>query len=77
MPPLTPLLDKLTCHLRPCLPGDSWVSGESLDITVDRYVDAVLKLSLWIDLQMLTSVFQIVDWKMDVIQELPELVLII
>ena len=47
---LNPLPDELTCRLRPYVSYDGWVGGKGRDITVDKYVEAVLKLALWIDL---------------------------
>ena len=47
---LNPLPDELTCYLRTYLSDDGWVGGKGRDITVDKYVEAVLKLALWIDL---------------------------
>ena len=43
MTPLPLLLDKLTWRPHPHLPGDVWVSGKRLVMTVDRYVEAVSK----------------------------------
>ena len=58
MSPITNLPDDLTCRLCPYLPDDGWVAGKRRDITVDRYLEAVLNIALWIYLQMLTSVFK-------------------
>ena len=58
MPPLTHLPSELTCRICPHLTDDVWVARERRDVTVDRYVEAVLNLALWIDMRMLTSVFK-------------------
>ena len=50
LPPITTLRAHLTCCLLPYLPDDSWVTGKRLYITVKRYVEAVSKLALWLDM---------------------------
>ena len=56
--PLPPLTAYFTCRLRPYIPDDVWVAGERRNITIDKYVEAVSKISLWLDMQILTSVFK-------------------
>ena len=46
LPPLPPLPDDLTLRLRAYLTDDGWFSGKGHDITVDKYVEAVLKIAL-------------------------------
>ena len=55
MPHIPPLRAELIFRLRPYLPDYSWVAGKSRDITVDKYLEVVLKLTLWLDMQILTS----------------------
>ena len=76
LPPLPPLPYELTCRLRPYLPGYGWVAGKRSDIIGDKYVEAVSKIALWLDLQILTSVFK-KKWTIDVIHELPDLFFLI
>ena len=59
LPPPTPLPDNLSCPLRPYLPDFGWVAWKRLDITIDRYVEAVSELALWIYMQMATSVLKL------------------
>ena len=56
--PLPPLPAELACRILPYLPGYGWFAGKRGDVTVDSYVEAVLKLSMWLDLHILTSVFK-------------------
>ena len=64
LPPFLLLPYELTCRFHPYLTGDEWVSGESCDITVDMYVEYVSKLALWLYLQILTSFFKTLFWKL-------------
>ena len=69
-PPLSPISTfqaELTCRISPYLPHDGCVVGKMRDITVNRYVEDVSKLELWLDLQMLTSVLKslVVNWMLN------------
>ena len=58
------LTDELTYRLRPYLPDNGSVAGKHRDITIDKYVEDFLKLSLWLDLHILTSVFKLLFGKL-------------
>ena len=51
--------------LSPSIPswGD-WVAGKRRDINVDKYVEAISKLALWLDLQISTSVLKLLFGKL-------------
>ena len=74
---MPPIQDELTCCLCPYLTDYGWVSEKVRDITVDKYVKAVSKLALSLDLHILTSVLKSLFWKIGVIQKSPDLVLLI
>ena len=58
LPPLPHIQYEFTYRLCTYITDDGWVAGKSRDKTVDKYVEAVLKLALWLDLHILTSVFK-------------------
>ena len=57
-PPLSPLPSELTFSICPYLPGDGRVAVKRRDITIDKYVEAVSKIALWLYKHIITSVFK-------------------
>ena len=77
LPPLPHILNEVTFCLRPYLPNDGLVGEKRLDVTVDKYVIDVSNVEMWINLQILTSVYKSLYWIIDVIQDFSDLVLLI
>ena len=52
--PLLPIPSEFTCRLCPYLSDDVWIAGKRCDITVDKYLEIVLNIAMWLYLQILT-----------------------